>query len=77
MLRTLRRPQAILNFHQRHFARSTLSNAKILRQDAEKERLQEELEHRRQFVEQREEILREITQENLEVSKLFDVKFND
>ena len=77
MLRTLRRPQAILNFHRRHFARSTLSNAKILRQDAEKERLQEELEHRKQFVEQREEILREITQENLEVSKLFDVKFND
>ena len=48
-----------------------------MRQEAEKQRQKDELEHRKQFIEQREELLKEITSQNLEVSKLFDVKFDD
>ena len=43
----------------------------------EKMRQKEEMEHRKQFVEKREEILKEITSQNLEVSKLFDLKYDD
>ena len=43
----------------------------------EKMRQKEEIEHRKQFVEKREEILKEITSQNLEVSKLFDLKYDD